>query len=119
MSLRFSTIEIKTAHSLESWSGGVIVMVTGSVQMRDFNGRKHFAQTFFLAPQEKGYFVLNDIFHFIDEEQIHTYPVALSGQNNFNASMNISPSLPQPGTKKLRRTIFLIVHITGLVLLHF
>ncbi|KAL0392669.1 UNVERIFIED_CONTAM: Nuclear transport factor 2 [Sesamum radiatum] len=70
MSLNYTGIEIKTAHSLESWNGGVLVMVSGSVHAKDFNGRKKFIETFFLAPQEKGYFVLNDIFHYVDEEQI-------------------------------------------------
>jgi hypothetical protein len=51
MSLNYTGIEIKTAHSLESWSGGVIVMVSGSVQSKD-NHRRKFMQTFFLAPQE-------------------------------------------------------------------
>lgn len=55
MSLSYTGIEIKTAHSLESWSGGAIVMVSGSVQIKD-NLRRKFMQTFFLAPQEKGFF---------------------------------------------------------------
>ncbi|GMH20063.1 hypothetical protein Nepgr_021904 [Nepenthes gracilis] len=46
MSLCFTTIEIKTAHSLESWNGRVIVMAAGSVQIRNLTGRKKFAQTF-------------------------------------------------------------------------
>ena len=29
--------------------------------------RRKFTQTFFLAPQEKGYFVLNDVFRYIEE----------------------------------------------------
>lgn len=107
MSLRYGTIEIKTAHSLESWNGGVIVMVTGSLQMRDFSGRKKFAQTFFLAPQEKGYFVLNDIFHFIDEEQIHSYPVTLMAQSNLNSKLADSSSMQDRGNKKLSDSVYL------------
>ncbi|KAL0418611.1 UNVERIFIED_CONTAM: Nuclear transport factor 2 [Sesamum radiatum] len=71
MSLNFTGIEIKTINSLESWNGGVLVVVTGSVKSRDYNGWRKFVQTFFLAPQEKGYFVLNDMFHFVDEELVH------------------------------------------------
>jgi hypothetical protein len=52
-------------------------MVSGSVHLKNFEGRRNFVQTFFLAPQEKGYFVLNDIFHFIDEDQIHQHPAVL------------------------------------------
>ncbi|WCJ24125.1 Nuclear transport factor 2 (NTF2) family protein with RNA binding (RRM-RBD-RNP motifs) domain [Euphorbia peplus] len=61
MSLNFSGIEIKTAHSLESWNGGVL---------------------------EKGFFVLNDVFHFIDEEPIHHHPSVLLAQNNLDSKMN-------------------------------
>ncbi|GMH08280.1 hypothetical protein Nepgr_010120 [Nepenthes gracilis] len=94
-SMHFTAIEIKTAHSLDSWNRGVIVMVTGSVQIRDYSNRKKFAETFFLAPQEKGYFVLNDIFHFIDEEQVHPYPAAVLVQNNLNAKLTASPTIPE------------------------
>ncbi|GAB2295311.1 hypothetical protein Dimus_029483 [Dionaea muscipula] len=96
MSMRFTAIEIKTVHSLESWNRGVIVMVTGSVQLRDFIGRKKFAETFFLAPQETGYFVLNDIFHFIDEDQIHPFQIAYLAQNNLNAKLNAAPAIQEP-----------------------
>uniref|UniRef100_A0A5B6ZLU3 G3BP-like protein n=1 Tax=Davidia involucrata TaxID=16924 RepID=A0A5B6ZLU3_DAVIN len=90
MSLNYTGIEIKTAHSLESWNGGVLVMVSGSVHIKDFNGRRKFMQTFFLAPQEKGYFVLNEIFHFIDEESIHQHPVAYLSQSNLDSKLNAS-----------------------------
>lgn len=59
MSLNLTAIEIKTINSLDSWNGGVLVMVSGSVKTRDFVNRRIFVQTFFLAPQEKGYYVLN------------------------------------------------------------
>ncbi|CAN1766925.1 Nuclear transport factor 2 [Linum perenne] len=71
MSLNFAAIEIKTINSIESWNGGVLVMVSGSVKTKDFSGRKNFVHTFFLAPQETGYFVLNDIFQFIDSEVVY------------------------------------------------
>lgn len=78
ISLNFIGIEIKTINSLESWNNGILVLVTGSVKSRDFNGWRKFVQTFFLAPQEKGYFVLNDIFHFVSDEEIahhHQLPI--------------------------------------------
>lgn len=46
----------------------MILLVTGCLTGRD-NVRKKFTQTFFLAPQEKGYFVLNDIFRYIEESE--------------------------------------------------
>ncbi|XP_059652977.1 nuclear transport factor 2-like isoform X2 [Cornus florida] len=90
MSLNYTGIEIKTAHSLESWNGGVLVMVSGSVHLKDLNNRRNFMQTFFLAPQEKGYFVLNDIFHFVDEEPIHQHPAAYLSQTNLDSKLNTS-----------------------------
>ncbi|CAI9775194.1 unnamed protein product [Fraxinus pennsylvanica] len=58
-------MEIKTADAQESVGGGVVVAVTGRFTVED-NTRKNFTQTFFLAKQEKGFYVLNDILRFID-----------------------------------------------------
>ncbi|WOK98965.1 G3BP-like protein [Canna indica] len=95
MCLNFKGIEIKSAHSLESWNGGVMVMVSGYVQLEDYSVRRKFVQTFFLAPQEKGYFVLNDIFHFLEEEHIHQHPATLLAQNDFESNLNVSNSVPE------------------------
>lgn len=96
MSLNYTGIEIKTAHSLESWNGGVLVVVSGSVQIKDFSGRRKFVQTFFLAPQEKGFFVLNDILHFIDEDLIQQHPAALLAQSSLDSRLNASNTIPEP-----------------------
>ncbi|XP_077250864.1 nuclear transport factor 2 (NTF2) family protein with RNA binding (RRM-RBD-RNP motifs) domain-containing protein [Tasmannia lanceolata] len=101
MSLNFTGIEIKTAHSLDSWNNGVLVMVSGSVETKDFNGRRNFVQTFFLAPQEKGYFVLNDMFLFIDDHQIHQHPAAILAHGNFEAKLNTSNPLPESGSDNM------------------
>ncbi|XP_078167612.1 nuclear transport factor 2-like isoform X2 [Carex rostrata] len=97
MSLNISTIEIKTWNCLESWSGGILVMVSGLVQMRDWPYRRRFIQSFFLAPQEKGYFVLNDMFHVLDQEQgpqfVGSLPVFM--QNGFGAKIPISNPEPE------------------------
>ncbi|KAA8550705.1 hypothetical protein F0562_002389 [Nyssa sinensis] len=96
-SLNFTSIEIKTINSLESWSGGVLVVVSGSVKTKDFLGRRKFVQTFLLAPQEKGYFVLNDIFHFVNEEVIHQHTAPILSENNFDSQeATSSPLLEQP-----------------------
>ncbi|XP_042026099.1 nuclear transport factor 2-like isoform X2 [Salvia splendens] len=57
--------EIKSVDSQESFSGGVHVLVTGCMRETD-NSCYNFAQSFFLAPQDKGYFVLNDTFRYLD-----------------------------------------------------
>ncbi|CAL5208103.1 unnamed protein product [Lathyrus oleraceus] len=97
MSLSYTGIEIKTAHSLESWSGGVIVMVSGSVQIKDSLRRK-FMQTFFLAPQEKGFFVLNDIFHFVEDDLIHHHhhQAVLLAQSNLDSKLNAPSTINKP-----------------------
>lgn len=61
--------EVKFVDAQESYNGGVIVLVTGSMINVD-GSRRGFTQTFFLAPQDKGYYVLNDIFRYV-EENIH------------------------------------------------
>ena len=84
MSLNFTTMEIKTINSLGFWNGGVLVMVSGSVKIKEFSRRRKFVQTFFLAPQEKDYFVLNDIFQFLDEEPIYQHPQPVLLENKFD-----------------------------------
>lgn len=97
MSLSYTGIEIKTAQSLESWSGGVLVMVSGSVQLKDYNLRRKFMQTFFLAPQEKGFFVLNDIFHFVEEDPLRHHQAVLFAQSNLDPKLNTPSTINKPG----------------------
>ncbi|KAF8021393.1 hypothetical protein BT93_G1740 [Corymbia citriodora subsp. variegata] len=61
-------IEILTADAQASYNHGVQVLVTGCLMGED-NIRRIFVQSFFLAPQDKsGYFVLNDIFRYVEGE---------------------------------------------------
>ncbi|XP_065874448.1 nuclear transport factor 2 isoform X2 [Euphorbia lathyris] len=110
MSLNFTAIEIKTINALESLHGGVMVMVSGSVKTKEFNLKRKFVQSFFLAPQEKGYYVLNDIFQFFDEEMIyqpHPIPVSseiiyqhhsnpLSSEDFRDTHLNGTSPIPEP-----------------------
>ncbi|QCE07693.1 hypothetical protein DEO72_LG9g2713 [Vigna unguiculata] len=83
MSISFTGIGIKTVQCLESWSGGVLISVFGSAQHKGYSVRRKFTQLFFLAPQEKGFFVLNDIFHFVEEEPVHNLqPVFLAQRDS-------------------------------------
>lgn len=93
--LNFTTIEIKTINSLDSWDGGVLVMVSGFVKIKDISGRRKFVQTFFLAPQEKGYFVLNDMFHFIDDGVTYPNMVPVASET-IDAQPHVSASLAEP-----------------------
>ncbi|MBA0559550.1 hypothetical protein Golob_016508 [Gossypium lobatum] len=87
------TAEIKTADAQDSFEKGVIVVVTGCLTGKD-NIRRKFTQTFFLAPQDKGYFVLNDIFRYIEDNELqNTIPVnGVSEQ----ASTSVLTSEPEP-----------------------
>ncbi|KAL6967983.1 myosin ATPase [Sarracenia purpurea var. burkii] len=62
--------EIKSVDAQESYNGGVHVLVTGYLVGKD-NLIQNFTQAFFLAPQEKGYFVLNDIFRYVEDSKHH------------------------------------------------
>ncbi|KAJ0782593.1 putative Ras GTPase-activating protein-binding protein [Helianthus annuus] len=97
MSLNYTGIEIKTVHALESWDRGVVVLVSGSVHVKDFSVKRNFVPTFFLTPQEKGYFLLNDIFHFLDDQPNYHRPVAFMTQNDLVSKMNASTALREQG----------------------
>uniref|UniRef100_A0A0E0KPH6 NTF2 domain-containing protein n=1 Tax=Oryza punctata TaxID=4537 RepID=A0A0E0KPH6_ORYPU len=66
MSMDIVRAEIKAVDAQESLGGGVTVLVTGHLTGSD-DVRREFSQSFFLAPQEKGYFVLNDILRYVGE----------------------------------------------------
>ncbi|KAI8574235.1 hypothetical protein RHMOL_Rhmol01G0339200 [Rhododendron molle] len=59
--------EITHVDAQESYNGGVHVLVIGYFEGKDNMIIRNFTQTFFLAPQEKGYFVLNDVFRYIED----------------------------------------------------
>ncbi|KAJ0038561.1 hypothetical protein Pint_23504 [Pistacia integerrima] len=59
-------VQIFSADAQASYNKGLIVLVTGCLVAKE-NLRRKFTQSFFLAPQDKGYFVLNDVFRYVDE----------------------------------------------------
>ncbi|XP_057964056.1 nuclear transport factor 2 [Malania oleifera] len=95
LSLNFTGIEIKTINSLESWDGGILVLVSGSVKGKDFSDGRKFVQSFFLAPQEKGYFVLNDIFQFMDEEIVHQHSLPVQPENKLDSQVHAPSPIPE------------------------
>ncbi|XP_066348241.1 nuclear transport factor 2-like [Miscanthus floridulus] len=66
VSMGIDRAEIKAVDAQESLCGGVAVLVMGHLTGRNGVSRE-FVQSFFLAPQEKGYFVLNDILRYVGE----------------------------------------------------
>ncbi|XP_019088179.1 PREDICTED: ras GTPase-activating protein-binding protein 2-like isoform X2 [Camelina sativa] len=75
----FSSAEITSYDTQESHSGGFLLVVTGYFTQNETLRRK-FTQTFFLAPQENGFFVLNDIFRFVNDDAKNNVPEAIDGQ---------------------------------------
>lgn len=70
MSLGFNDCKVfvSSVDSQSSANGGIVIQVLGEMSNKDGPWRK-FAQTFFLAEQPNGYFVLNDIFRYLKEEE--------------------------------------------------
>ncbi|KAL5480733.1 hypothetical protein ACEPAI_9673 [Sanghuangporus weigelae] len=69
-------------HSVDaqaSANNGIIVQVIGEMSNRDEPWRK-FVQTFFLAEQPNGYYVLNDIFRFLKEETVEDDEIGTAGE---------------------------------------
>ena len=80
-------------------------MVSGFVKIKDVCGKPKFVQTFFLAPQEKGYFVMNDMFHFIDDgvTSPNLVPVA---SKTIDTQPHLSASLAEPPGKLIAQLCF-------------
>lgn len=84
-------------HSVDAQSsanGGIIIQVIGEMSNRGEPWRK-FVQTFFLAEQPNGYFVLNDIFRFLKEESVEESDESEPEQSTTEAEQGSAPSLPE------------------------
>ena len=79
--------QILIVDAKNSFNGGFLILVTGYLTGKDSLRRK-FTQTFFLAPQDKGYFVLNDAFRYVDD-----------GSQSFMNDVEVSLT-PDPGNVK-------------------
>ncbi|KAL9239467.1 hypothetical protein vseg_013785 [Gypsophila vaccaria] len=102
--------EIKTADAQQSLGDGVVVLVTGYLTEKE-NIRKKFAQTFFLAPQEKGYYVLNDVFRYIeDEAEGEATPEDVSAPAAGN-SENVQAAVQIPEPEQPRHVADVPVHV--------
>lgn len=99
---------IHSVDAQESANGGIIIQVIGEMSNHSEPWRK-FVQTFFLAQQPNGYFVLNDIFRFLKEETVETDDAndsveletaqdtdAISPTTTLVSELPIQPSLPVP-----------------------
>lgn len=89
-------VQIFSADAQASYSNGMMVLVTGCLIGND-NVRRKFAQSFFLAPQDKGYFVLNDVLRFVDEMDEKNEPAGMA-INDVEENGPTAPLSPDPGT---------------------
>ncbi|KAI5063953.1 hypothetical protein GOP47_0020623 [Adiantum capillus-veneris] len=99
--------EIITVDSQESLAGRVLVMVTGAL----YNAgglRRMFVQTFVLVPQEKRYYIYNDMFRFLDGgAKSNASQVAINNASVHDSPLNTpldqgikeAASLPQPSER--------------------
>ncbi|KAL5095803.1 hypothetical protein RYX36_000130 [Vicia faba] len=110
LSLNFKEFkaEIMTADAQKSHNEGVTVLVTGCLTGKD-NLRRKFVQSFFLAPQEIGFFVLNDVFRYVeDREPSEPHPV---NENHAAVAVTVAtepepihvadPSPPDPANSRV------------------
>ncbi|KAF8637880.1 hypothetical protein AX17_002503 [Amanita inopinata Kibby_2008] len=82
-------------HSVDAQSsanGGIIIQVIGEMSNHGEPWRK-FVQTFFLAEQPNGYFVLNDIFRFLKEEAVESDDAGEAAEAEPTPS---APDAPEP-----------------------
>lgn len=91
-------MDILAVDSQGSLMGGILVNVTGSIS-RGYQKRRNFVQTFFLVPQEVGYFVKNDIFRYldreVDSETMSLEPVAQHDSGGSESGSSWSPQTDQ------------------------
>ncbi|KAH8829333.1 hypothetical protein DL96DRAFT_1462516 [Flagelloscypha sp. PMI_526] len=69
LNLNDCKVFIHSVDAQASLGGGIVIQVIGEMSNKEEPWRK-FVQTFFLAEQPNGYFVLNDVFRFLKEEAV-------------------------------------------------
>ncbi|KAL6187795.1 hypothetical protein ACLB2K_039190 [Fragaria x ananassa] len=88
LSLDCQSIHILTVDSQFSLANGVIVLVTGNIVGND-KVKRRFTQTFFLATQETGgYFVLNDMFKFVIDDNTNNYSAGYVAEETPKVPLN-------------------------------
>ncbi|TFK38111.1 hypothetical protein BDQ12DRAFT_631309 [Crucibulum laeve] len=88
-------------HSVDAQSsanGGIIIQVIGEMSNHGDPWRK-FVQTFFLAEQPNGYFVLNDIFRFLKEETVEGDDVSETAET---PELAATAAVPEPAADPIQ-----------------
>lgn len=68
MNYQGARIVVESIDAQPSMNGGIFVQTTGNMRMKT-GGFRNFVQSFFLAEQPNGYFVLNDVLRFKENSQ--------------------------------------------------
>ncbi|KAG5380643.1 hypothetical protein IGI04_028485 [Brassica rapa subsp. trilocularis] len=71
-----TTYDVLSVDSQRSLQDGILIMVVGFLTGKD-NLKRKFSQTFYLAPQDKAYVVVNDMYRFVDEEESSLPPTVV------------------------------------------
>ncbi|KAJ3268042.1 hypothetical protein HDV01_003514 [Terramyces sp. JEL0728] len=98
-SLGFSQCKVYVSNvdAQPSMAGGVIIQVLGELSNNGETSHK-FSQTFFLAEQPEGYYVLNDIFRFLKEDIDGDYDPEEGSTEVFHYQDKVAPSPVKPVT---------------------
>lgn len=94
VSMRYdeSQADVKSIDASHTLGGGVLVQVTGALRRKGENVARNFVQSFVLAPQENGFFVLNDIIRYLDKVEVAGATVATPRENAKEASKQEAPA---------------------------
>ena len=99
--------EVATVDSSHSIGGSVVVMVTGAIvgaAEGSVERRERLRRPFVLAPQEGGYYVLNDIVRFVDAGPAPPAPrAAMTPQTNNVVAAPEPPAAAPPAAPPARR----------------
>ncbi|KNA18132.1 hypothetical protein SOVF_073050 [Spinacia oleracea] len=98
-SLNVSGVEVTKLNCQDSLNGGILLIVSGVVRSGNFSGKRRFTQAFFLAPQETGFYVLNDILQFNEEVLVNQHPVPEVPEIKVDSEIPASsPRFEHPGS---------------------
>ncbi|KAF9121987.1 hypothetical protein BGW39_010122 [Mortierella sp. 14UC] len=86
---------VSNVDSQTSLNGGIMIQVLGEMSNRGGPSQK-FVQTFFLAEQPKGFYVLNDIFRYLKDDSEVEAEVVEEEEQQEEPQIAVCPPAPEP-----------------------
>ncbi|KAG0264894.1 hypothetical protein BGZ95_003474, partial [Linnemannia exigua] len=86
---------VSNVDSQTSLNGGIMIQVLGEMSNRGGPSQK-FVQTFFLAEQPKGFYVLNDIFRYLKDDSEVEAEVVEAEEQQQEPQIAVCPPAPEP-----------------------